>query len=1356
MTQLTRWILFLSFTLFVSRAEGQQLRFRHYKVEHGLSSNSINFITQDHKGFMWFGTNDGLNRFDGLSFRKYTYSEKNQNSVRNRVVTAMLEDRDHKIWIGTETGVDLYDPVKDSFSRFSVTDEQGHPLDCGVFKIIQDRDGDIWFATHWKGLFCFSAQRKKLKNYQHNNTDTNSLTFSALWDLFEDSRGDIWIGSSRGGLSRFSKEKQTFTNYRQTSDPASIGDNAIHKIYEDSRGNLWVGTFNNGLDRFNRETETFEHFLNKKSGKLLFHIHDIQEYVPGKLVISSDEGIVIYDIATSHTQNYKSVLDDETSLSDDFVYSIYKDREGSFWFGTYFGGVNFCSLYQHNFTHHDYSSDKNSLQGKVISCLCEDDRGNIWVGTDDNGLSYLNTQTGIFRLYRPGLRSSSSLYNIHALLFDRDKLWIGTYSKGLDVLDIKTGRFKNYIFDEKDTNTINEHSIYAIHKVADGRVFIGTTNGLCYYNPDKDHFTRLTLPSGISITDLLDDKEGTLWITTNRNGLFAFHLKTGKWKNYRFTPGDQHSLPDDALTTLCIDPYNRLWIGSEGAGLCRYDYKQQNFIRYENNGFPNQVINSIIPDSEQLWIATNKGLVRFNPDNETIRIFSRANGIENEQYTINSGIRTTNGRIYFGSVNGFDAFNPENITTNNYTPPVVITDMTIFNKSTGCSDKDSPLRNSIEYTEEIELGHEQSVIGFELASLSYALPEENRFSYLLEGFDKEWNTVGSQHRHITYTNLPAGKYTLRVRGSNNDNIWSPYEATLRLTVNPPFALSGIAILGYCLLLLSAIIFIVHQLLKRSERKHQEGLDKLNREKEREIYDAKLDFFTNIAHEIRTPLSLITGPLEYIMKSRRIEDEYNDYLNIIERNYQRLLALVNQLLDFRKIGSNRYEIRYSTIPFNRFVKEIIQRFEFIARQKKITLTCEIADDGYLLVSDEEALTKILSNLLTNAIKYARSNIRITADTGIHGKVRLSVSDDGLGVSDEEKGKIFELFYQSDASGNDPRKTGMGIGLHLTQSLVGLLHGEISVSNNANGEGTSFNVELPNEPLPAGVTESVPEYLTPSPLPIENDAKKGEKGYSDRFYTLLIVDDNVEIREFLNKFLSHYYIIRVSSNGKEALSLLENENFDLIISDIMMPEMNGLELCRIIKSNLNSSHTPVILLTAKTDTATKIEGLETGADAYLEKPFSPDLLRAQIDNLLQQRKGLREKFTHSPLAGVKIMAHSRADEELMAKISLSIKQHMTDPVFSVENLAEELCMSRTSLFVKIKAIVAMSPNDFIRLMRLKEAARLMVGGEHRVNEVCFLVGFNSASYFAKCFCRQFGVLPADFIKNLKNGYIPPEME
>jgi signal transduction histidine kinase/DNA-binding response OmpR family regulator len=758
------------------------------------------------------------------------------------------------------------------------------------------------------------------------------------------------------------------------------------------------------------------------------------------------------------------------------------------------------------------------------------------------------------------------------------------------------------------------------------------------------------------------------------------------------------------------------------------------------------LICDIISDGEYLWLTTSKGLIRFLPENKELKIFNKADGLQSDQFNIKSSIKASDGKIYVGTSNGFNGFYPQNVIDNNYIPPVVITKLQIFNNDV-TPHSGNILRKTIDHTNTIILSHKQAVFNLEFAALSFHTPGKNQYAYMLKGLDKEWNYVGN-HRIATYNNLPAGTYTFKVKASNNNNIWNEEGTTMTIIIKPPVWLSKGFILLYVLLSISLIFFIILYYTKHSKRKHEEELQQLNIQKEKEVHKAKIAFFTLVAHEIRTPVSLIIAPLEKIMSDMKFfPEQVQDDLNIIFKNSKRLLFLINQLLDFRKAEQQTSKLTFTRQNIYELLKNIFDRFKPSVEQKRCTIIFQADNEYFEAMVDSEVLTKSVSNLLSNALKYTKDRIEIQLQSANSSQLqtfKITVTDNGVGIAPEKQEIIFKPFYQVDEN-----NAGTGIGLSLIKALVEAHNGKIELSS-IPGQKTSFSIILPVEQQE--ITSHTDFFFFLFSMNSFRSVKPEHKNlqvvnkeeYSPK---LLIVEDNIDMQDFLCKNFTANYDVYIESNGKKGLEFLKSNMVDIIVSDIMMPEMDGIEFCIELKKDIFLSHIPIILLTAKTDTVTKVEAMNSGADDYIEKPFSLQYLEAKLVNLLESRKALQKKFSKMPFVPLSSIAANKADDEFLLKLNAIIVNHITDTDFSINQLANELCVSRSGLFAKIKSLTDVTPNELIHVIRLKKAAELLSQNKYRINEICYLVGFNNPSYFAKCFQKQFGILPKEFVNKFE---------
>ena len=1295
--------------------------FRHFSVEDGLSSNSVRAIMQDKYGFMWLGTDDGLNRYDGTTIKVYNLNPQGSNDY-----ISSLYDTTDNIWVGTEGGVYIFDYETESFELFKVLTAQGDSIKSNVNHIAEDRDGNLWFSTVGQGIFKYNISKHYLEHYEFK--DANGLMASVLVD----SENQIWAVTNWGSptVSKLNKAENKFEPFPITYEAGQYDSNSLVML-EDSEHALWLGTWECGLQKIDRYTGKAITYLHPSEGKGATHIHSLMEYAPHQLLIGSDDGLLLFNTLTCEHQLF---TEDETtpySLSNRFVYPIVKDREGGIWVGTYYGGVNYLSPNTGQFECFAHSRFYNSVNGTVIGRFCEDSSGYIWIASDDGGLSRFAPKDKQFTHYMPDEhRNSLSYHNVHALCMDDDDLWIGTYTGGVNVLNTKTGTFRVYTTKGGDLTTLDGTSSYAIFRDREKRIWVTSMAGINLYNREEDNFIRVKDLESLTI-DIDQDADGNIWFSTQGKGLFKYNPDKKTWKNYVYsnTPG---ALVNDQVNCVLIDGNGNMWVGTMN-GLCKYDAGEDRFEAIPLD-IPSRNICGIVEDQHVLWLTTTKGLVRYAPG-ESCQVFTRSDGLQSEQFLPNAALKASDGKIYVGSVNGFNAFYPYQIKMNKVLPPVVITGLEIFNKEIRIGDKKLP--KALNWMAELDLSYKDHVFSLLYASLSYCTPEKNQYAYKLEGFDKDWNYVGSQNK-ATYTNLPAGTYVFKVKATNNDGIWSNQEASLKITIHPPFYWSTASKILYFIWVCIALTFFIRFLLKRTEKKHTAEINQLNVSKEKEVHEAKIKFFTMIAHEIRTPVSLIIGPLEKIMKSSiPMPAVLRDDLNIIDRNSQRLLFLVNQLLDFRKVEQEGITMRYASQNIRQLLQAVCERFKPFITQHGAHLEVEYPDADFTAMVDSEAITKMISNLLTNASKYTKDKVVLSCivQPEQHTFV-VKVTDNGIGISKEDRKRIFKPFFQ--AMDNKP---GTGIGLSIVKSIVESHNGCIEVESEIN-KGSSFIVTLPIEQVGAEVQEgeagvlnpAIPEDILSETLPVMSSKNKP---------LMLIVDDNEEMLNFLSSSFSAQYSILTAEDGMEALEKLKEHEVTLIVSDWMMPRMDGVEFCKALRADQSISHIPFILLTAKTDTNSKIEGMDCGADAYIEKPFSVQYLEACIKNLLDLRNLLRQKLYKMPLVSLNSIANNSMDNKFLTRINEIIEQNFSNSELSVDFLAEELCISRSGLFAKIKTLANVTPNELIQIVRLKKAAALLSENKYRINEICYMVGFNNPSYFAKCFQKQFGIKPGEFV-------------
>lgn len=1297
-------ILLPIFLLIVMACYGSN--FRNYQVDDGLSHNSVWYVMQDSDGFMWFGTNDGLNRFDGKNFKVYKHNPNDSTSIGHNFIHCIREDSKNRMLVGTRNGLYLYNKKLDNFICINLS--KSKKQDININDITEDSYGNIWIASHGNGLYKLNQDLSVEKHFSLNDSpQTTSLNY--IWTVVTDHLGNLWLGTAGKGLVHFDPKNEVFTPITDRKN-LNISDQSIYSIHCDRNNDLWIGTSTKGLFKYNFINGNATHYLNNTG-----NIKSIIAFSNKELIMGSDHGLIIFD-KESGKYNIPKEESGYENITDNSIFSITKDREGAFWIGTYFNGINYFSPSVSKFLY--FSNLSESKTNKyIVSSMTENYNGNILIATHNNNIIYEfspqnHTTKEVFKMPHS---------NIQNIFKDNDKLYVSTYGRGISILSIKNGKEIGNLA----INTIEGKSIF---KISNDRLLLALEEGGSAWLNQQGEIKRIKQLQGKLIADIIEDNTGNIWFATHSYDLFCLK-KNGNWINFSSEEYDNKLSGIRGFNGLLCDRKNRIWICTKNDGVILFNPETNKIEKTfdAQNGLPSNITYSIVNDKNgNIWVSTQKGIVRITVDNiNDLKIFGYIG--KEIQYNSKCILRTSSGILYFGGANGFISINPNEMVVNNIKPTIVITGFKIFNKEMFPGKKLSPLKAPLSQTQEIILERNQSNFSFEFTALSYVFPEANQYAYILEGFDKEWNYVTDNTAQ--YMNIPPGKYTFRVKGSNNDGIWNEAGTRINILVKPPLWQEWYMILLYITLIGSSIFYIIKQYYKHLDAVNKEKQYKFQIAKEKEVYESQINFFTNIAHEIRTPLSLITAPLEKIIRSRDGNKQTQKHLNSIERNTNRLLDLVNQLLDFRKIENDMFILNYRLQSIEKIVQKVFKQYEQDTKLHNIKMTIEMQKDVISYV-DSEALYKIISNLISNAIKFTKDKIKIKLSINDNNYF-LSVEDNGIGIKEAHLDKIFETFYQIQTTDNTMNK-GSGLGLSLSKALAQKLGGDIFVQSNY-GKGSIFTLALP--------------IKSQETLPQEIDDSKNDTDISELAETgqnILIVDDNSELRIFIKECLSDKYTVTEANNGIEALKIIENKNIDIIISDIMMPVMDGLELCNELKSNIAYSHLPLILLSAKTDTSTKIEGLKKGADIYMEKPFSIEQLEAQIASIIENRDKIRKNFIESPLQYFKQNPDNKDNIDFIQKLNTFILENMSDEHFSIDNIASQFAISRTNLNNKIKNISGITPNDYIKLIRLNKSAELLGSGKYRINEVCFLVGFNSPSYFSKCFFEHFGKLPKDYMQ------------
>lgn len=1294
--------------------------FIHINDKNGLSQSHVKAIVQDSYGFMWFGTKNGLNRYDGTSMVTLNCYDPIAKQGNNNI-SALFVDSRQNLWIGTDVGVYVYDIMKETFTFIDYKTESGNTMDNWVSSIAEDKEGNIWIILPQQGIF--RIYNNQLFIYQIlKSTETPN-------DICIRENGDVWIGTWEAGLFKYNAGTGSFEQYKTDKDGNSLTNLSINTLSDDGEW-LIMGIQDGYVMKYNPQTNIL---INLDWVDLRHTYVRNALYARGQIWAGTHDGLYIINEKDRTVKHLKDDIADPAGISDNIIYTSYLDKEKGIWLGTMFEGVNYLPNWKLTFERYVPGYSPQSLSSKRVGGLAETQDGTIWIGTEDGGLNKLCPSTGQITRIAAFKDFSHSQTPILNLTVHKDKLYCGLFKQGLNVIT-ENDKVTHHAYQDMQ---INEGSIFAFWIDKEENKWLGTGSGLFKAAKNSFIFSRIHETHTDWIYDIFEDNSGTLWFASMGNGLWKHNPATGAFEKYVHVDGKENTLGSNSVSSVMQDSRGNIWISTDRGGICRYNSNENNFTNFSiKEGLPDDVAYKILEDDNQyLWFGTNKGLVKFHLDTHEVMVYTTKDGLPSNQFHYKAALKASDGKFYFGGVNGFIAFDPlASDKSEKHLAPVYISKFSIYSKEVTTHVADSPLEKSIIGTQKIVLPHDQANISFEVSLFNYSSTQSNIYYYRLEPTNREW-IKSSGNQNISYANLPPGDYTLHIQndptGANESAKYS-----LDITIMPPWYLSIWAYVIYFIFVIGLVFFIFLWYKHKKEKQMEEKQVLFEMQKEKELYESKVEFFTEIAHEIRTPLTLINGPLETI-RNLDIEDlRLNKNLGVIAKNTERLLNLVSQLLDFQRIDSKRFKLNFEKTEIVELIKEIVDRFEPTILLDKKNLFIDIPERKVTAMIDKDAITKIISNLLTNGMKYANQNIHLKLNfTDSHFSVR--VISDGKKICSEFSELIFEPFYRMEK--NAQETNGIGIGLSLSRSLALLHHGKLYLDTQ--DEKNAFELVIP---ISKDKMEEEPDDTLMSSDGDGISAEEQNDYVESGQYCVLYVEDNTEMVDFMNDLLIEDFQVLTARNGEEALEILKNNYVDLIISDIMMPVMDGWELCKAIKTNIDLCHIPIIFLTAKNDLQSKINGLKLGAEAFVEKPFSYDHLKVQILSLLDNRQKEREAFAKKPFFPMRNMQLNKADEEFMNRVIAVIEENITHENFNVERMAEILCMSRSGMLRKIKMLFNLSPIDFIRVIRLKKAAELIQTGNFRLSEICYMVGVSSPSYFSKLFFKQFGMTPKDFEK------------
>lgn len=1337
------WLLLLSVVSLAQPYSVKQLG-----IEKGLSNNYVVSIAQDKQGFLWFATEEGLNKFDGTRFITYLKNEDlTRQGITGNELNCLLDDpQDSILWIGTQrAGLNAYDYVNNTFLCYRHDGENPESLITDdVTKIVAATDGNLWITTYWRGVDYFD---KKAGKFIHYNTQTvPGLASDNIWSVVDGGDGKLYMGHVHHGFSVLSlKDKKVKNFMHDPEDPVSLPGNGVTCIYKDLSGNIWLGT-DRGLALFNPEAENFIHFHHSEDG-VPHTVFDIRQFDGNKLWIAMEfGGIAILDLTQrmflSPDQvrfQYIKEGDDEYSLSNSTVRCLFQDSFKNVWAGMWGGGINFLSHESSYFNVYSYSPIQHSgssLNNKTASSVCVARDGKLWIGTDGGGINVFDKgkRVAVYKEETGDLTDNS----IQAALCDSEgNLWFGSFMGGVDFYDVKKKSF-HQIFPKDKTG----EDVRALYEDAE-YVWIGTSNGIYKVRlHDKGIADHYTVENNL-VRCISKDNLNRLWIGTFGGGLGVFdeHFQCVKLFNVTSL------FPSNTINTVYMDSQNRMWIGTGEGLVCfpssqSWDYK----VYRSEEGLSNVHIRAITEDNHgNIWVSTNKGISCLLKDKEVFYNYDHWDNVPMGNFMSGSVAEAKDGTLYFGSINGLYRFNPDQVLEKRESPAAIITEMRIFGPLRDTDSNEKVM--ALEGQSEVRLSYMQNNFSVTFNIQNYALADQVEYAYMLKGLENSWYTV-TDPNNVTFRNIPPGNYCFQVKTRIRNQEWADEIASLDIRIDPPVWLTWWAKLFYILSGVSVLYFILHAYKKKLDMESLYELEKKNHEQEQELNNERLRFYTNITHELRTPLTLILGPLEDMQKSNSLSGKDSQKISVIHQSAIRLLNLINQILEFRKTETQNKKLCVSRDNLAALVHEIGLKYKELNRKPEIDFCLEIEQEDMSLFFDKEVVTIILDNLISNAIKYTEKG---TITLGLHQVVRnnihhteISVSDTGFGIAPDALPHIFDRYYQE---GSEHQASGTGIGLALVKNLVVLHEGEIRVESSLN-VGSTFYVSLLTD-------NTYPHVLHADSTEKTSDEKDEKEENIEPVHSgkriLLIVEDNRDICDYIVESFSDDFEVRTAANGEQGLEQALGCIPDIIVSDIMMPVMNGIVMCRKLKEDLRTSHIPIILLTAKDSLQDKEEGYQVGADSYLTKPFSATLLHSRIHNLLESRKLLAERFNTNSILIDKRAAvaesMNKLDNEFLEKINKLIEDRLSSEKIDIGYLSDAMCMSNSTLYRKMKALTGLSTNEYIRKIKMQYAERLLLEGKYNISEVAFKVGINSTVYFRQCFKDEFGMAPSDYLKKIK---------
>ncbi len=1365
-------------TLFLSLLSILQLTAQSHSVkklgiEQGLSNNYVISITQDKQGFLWFATEEGLNKFDGTRFITYYKNDlphNNQGITGNELNRVYADSKRPIIWIATQRdGLNAYNYDEQTFTAYQHNPENPHSLitnDVTDISPSTQNDDGLWVSTYYRGIEYLNINNGQFTHY--NRSTVPSLPSNQTWTVLDGGDNNLYIGHVGSGFSIFSLKDKSVKNFQnETGNPTSLPGNDVFCIIKDANGNIWLGT-NNGLALYNAANDNFITFRNNKNDKyatLCSRILSIRQLKDNRLWIASElNGIAILNLKQGMflspeelSIEYIQEGDDSRSLSNASARCIFQDSFDNIWIGTWGGGINFISSKPPLFTTLSYSpipNNENSLNNKVASSLCMDRQGRIWIGTDGGGINVFEGEKRI-AIYKKESGDIPSNFILASLQDSKGNLWFGSYQGGISYYDSRNKRFRSISL--MGQSNLDVRTIY---EDAQHNIWVGYSGGIVVLNPltmkiIQHYNTDNSELHSDFIRSIAQDEKGRFWIGTFGDGLGIYTPNLQKIKTFTQRDG----FCSNTINQIIQDKQKRMWIGTGEGLVCFLSTDELNYKTYQRkDGLINTNICAITEDKKgNIWFSNNKGISCYVTNKGCFYNYDHSDDVPAGSFSSSCVTQSKNGQIYFGSINGVCCFNPDITMNEQPAPAAVVTEMKILGRLSNLENNDMII--NLSKGQNVELSHAQNSFGLTFNVQNYSLVNQVEYVYMLKGLENSWYTV-NENNSVTFRNIPPGKYEFLIKARIHNQKWPEEATSLTIRINPPLWLTWWAKLIYILVSISITYLILHAYKKKLDLESLYTLEKKNHEQEQELNQERLRFYTNITHELRTPLTLILGPLEDMQKEASLPAKQAQKLSVIHQSALRLLNLINQILEFRKTETQNKKLCVSKGNIAPLIYEIGLKYKELNQNTKIDFRIQIEKEEMFLFFDKEIITIVLDNLISNAIKYTEQGcVTLSLHQTMRNEVaytEIKVSDTGYGISAEALPHIFDRYYQE--SGKH-QASGTGIGLALVKNLVTLHEGEIRAESIQN-EGSTFYISLltdniyPNA-LHADSTEPVQEEMNQN-----TELEYSQEATLDTSKPiLLIVEDNEEIQKYIVESFTDSFEVITANNGEEGKQQALSRIPDIVVSDIMMPVMDGITLCKQLKDDVRTSHIPIILLTAKDSLQDKEEGYEVGADSYLTKPFSASLLRSRINNLLDSRKKLVAQFQAQSTPGSQIdlsekriviaEALSKLDNEFIEKITLLIEENLSSEKIDINYLSDKMCMSGSTLYRKMKALTGLSTNEYIRKVKMKNAERLLLEGKFNISEIAYKVGMNSTGYFRQCFKEEFGVSPSDYLKQIKQS-------